>query len=272
MRKLSSRRSSCSIAGICAFTLTSSLRLKPRDSPTIASGSSWFVGSCLPSLPMQVWSRPSLPRQPPRAPRRIDVALQPGYSWPHCDRGRGASYTGDRSTPAHRGQGAPGPGHTPNRFGIPAINFDQGTPIPRCFVVQLPEQLAPSHIGDGFGERWMLHHLLHGQRLHRDSFDFHESGVLSVGAGSPDDDQRCGHARLATLRRAFSRFFDPLCLRAWRRCSRASRFSSCAKNRWLPVFAPVEHVTTSSRPRSTPTMPGTGGKGAISSSSTRETK
>src|ERR1051326_1484607 len=76
----------------------------------------------------------------------------------------------------------------------------------------------------------------------------------------------------ATLRRAFSRFLDPFCFLAWRRCSRASRFSSCWKKRSLPVFSPVESVTTSCSPRSRPTVLGEAGREEMSSTTRKETK
>jgi hypothetical protein len=76
----------------------------------------------------------------------------------------------------------------------------------------------------------------------------------------------------ATLRRAFSRFLDCFCFFAWRRCRRARRFSSLRKKCSLPVFSPVESVTTSSSPRSIPTVSDLTGKGWISSSTRKETK
>src|SRR5450759_3445517 len=53
--------------------------------------------------------------------------------------------------------------------GVPFVNLDQGSSIPLCFILQLPHELAPSHIGDGFGEAVVLHHVLDGQTL--DAYD-----------------------------------------------------------------------------------------------------
>ena len=43
---------------------------------------------------------------------------------------------------------------------IPLVNFDQGTPIPGGFVLQLSHKLTPSDITDGLCQRVVLHHIL----------------------------------------------------------------------------------------------------------------
>ncbi len=53
--------------------------------------------------------------------------------------------------------------------GIPLINLDQGSAIPYGFVLQLPHELTPSDIGDGFGKAVVGDHVLDGQTL--DAYD-----------------------------------------------------------------------------------------------------
>jgi hypothetical protein len=53
--------------------------------------------------------------------------------------------------------------------GVPLVNFDESTPVPHRFVFQLPHELAPSHIGDGFGEAVVVDHVLDGQAF--DAYD-----------------------------------------------------------------------------------------------------
>ena len=53
--------------------------------------------------------------------------------------------------------------------GVPFVDLDEGAPIPGSFVLQLPHELTPSHLGDGFGEAVVLHHVLDGQTL--DAYD-----------------------------------------------------------------------------------------------------
>src|SRR6266487_223314 len=52
---------------------------------------------------------------------------------------------------------------------VPLVNLDEGPSIPSCFILQLPEELTPSHIGDGFGEAVVLDHVLDGKTL--DAYD-----------------------------------------------------------------------------------------------------
>ena len=55
----------------------------------------------------------------------------------------------------------------------------------------------------------------------------------------------------ATLTRAFSRFLEPFCWRARRRCALARRCSSRRKYFGLPTFSPLSRTTMSCTPRST---------------------
>src|SRR5262249_22953293 len=48
---------------------------------------------------------------------------------------------------------------------VPAIDFDQGSPVPLRFVLKLTGELAPSHVTDGFGETVVLDHILDSQAL-----------------------------------------------------------------------------------------------------------
>src|SRR5689334_16156094 len=56
-------------------------------------------------------------------------------------------------------------GMTPFRTGIPTITLDQSAPIPRRFVLQLADELAPADIVNGLCQRRMLGHRLHMQTL-----------------------------------------------------------------------------------------------------------
>jgi hypothetical protein len=49
------------------------------------------------------------------------------------------------------------------------VNFDKGSPVPLCFVFQLPDELAPSHIRDGKSSAVVLDHVLDLQAL--DTYD-----------------------------------------------------------------------------------------------------
>src|SRR6266568_6015505 len=54
------------------------------------------------------------------------------------------------------------------RRGIPLVYFDQRAFIPCRFVLQLSEELAPSHISYGLGKCRVLHHILDRQALDAD--------------------------------------------------------------------------------------------------------
>src|SRR5690349_24140161 len=48
---------------------------------------------------------------------------------------------------------------------VKAINLDHGSPVPGRFVLQLPHELAPAHVGNRFCEGRVLHHILDSQDL-----------------------------------------------------------------------------------------------------------
>src|SRR6478736_548242 len=50
--------------------------------------------------------------------------------------------------------------------GIPLVDLDQGTPIPSRFVLQLPDQLAPTRIRDRPRQPTVADQLPDRQRLH----------------------------------------------------------------------------------------------------------
>ena len=52
---------------------------------------------------------------------------------------------------------------------IPLVNLDQGSPIPCGLVFQLPDELTPSHIRDGFCQAVVFDHVLDLQTL--DTYD-----------------------------------------------------------------------------------------------------
>src|SRR2546425_1292571 len=54
------------------------------------------------------------------------------------------------------------------RTGVPLVDFDEGTPIPLGFVLQLPHELTPADITDAFSETVVLEHVLDGQTLDAD--------------------------------------------------------------------------------------------------------
>ena len=51
---------------------------------------------------------------------------------------------------------------------IPAVYLDQRASVPLSFVLQLSEELAPSHISDRLGKCRVLHHMLDRQALDAD--------------------------------------------------------------------------------------------------------
>src|SRR6266536_3218765 len=52
---------------------------------------------------------------------------------------------------------------------IPLVNLDERSPVPLCFVLELPHKLAPSHIRDGLRKFVILDHVLDVQTL--DAYD-----------------------------------------------------------------------------------------------------
>ncbi len=60
---------------------------------------------------------------------------------------------------------------------IPLVNFDDGSAIPLCFVLQLPDELTPSHIRDSFSQAVVFDHILDVQAL--DAYDL----VFAYDAG-----------------------------------------------------------------------------------------
>ncbi len=56
--------------------------------------------------------------------------------------------------------------------GIPTVNYDEGSRVPLAFVLQLADELTPSHITDGFCQRVILDHVLDGQTLHANHLVF----------------------------------------------------------------------------------------------------
>ena len=51
---------------------------------------------------------------------------------------------------------------------VEPINLDQGSPVPGRFVLQLPHELAPAHVGNRFCEDRVLHHVLDSKALDHD--------------------------------------------------------------------------------------------------------
>src|SRR5215207_4587415 len=76
--------------------------------------------------------------------------------------------------------------------------------------------------------------------------------------------------RRPTLRRAFSRFFDPLCFLLMFRWERRNAFCRCRSQRGLSSFRPSERTTKVDRPRSTPTAVLITGSGVSRTSTTNE--
>src|SRR5216684_1757503 len=52
---------------------------------------------------------------------------------------------------------------------VPLVNLDKSPSIPLCFVFQLPDELTPSHIRDGFCQAVVFDHVLDLQTL--DAYD-----------------------------------------------------------------------------------------------------
>ncbi len=51
---------------------------------------------------------------------------------------------------------------------VPTINFDQSPLVPGCFVFELAHKRTPTDVGNGFGKRGMLQHVLDGEALDDD--------------------------------------------------------------------------------------------------------
>ena len=54
---------------------------------------------------------------------------------------------------------------------VEPINLDHGSPVPGRFVLQLPHELAPAHVGNRFGQGGVLHHVLDRQALDHDRLE-----------------------------------------------------------------------------------------------------
>ncbi len=54
------------------------------------------------------------------------------------------------------------------RRGIPLVNLDEGTPIPERFVFQLPDELTPTDVTDGFCQAMVFDQILDVQTLDTD--------------------------------------------------------------------------------------------------------
>ncbi len=52
--------------------------------------------------------------------------------------------------------------------GVELVNLDKGTPIPDRFVLQLPDELTPTHVTDGFCQAMVFEHVLDVQTLDTD--------------------------------------------------------------------------------------------------------
>src|SRR5690348_2056805 len=87
---------------------------------------------------------------------------------------------------------------------VKAINLNQGSPVPDRFVLQLPHELAPAHIGNCFCEGGVLHHVLDSQALDADRLEpclggryrtnqFRRKVMLSVFAPSSYSRMDDGH-------------------------------------------------------------------------------
>src|SRR5215472_7710155 len=156
--------------------------------------------------------------------------------------------------------------------GIPFVNGHHRAAIPARLVLQMADEFSPTDVGDRLGQVCILQQVLYAERLDTDHAG---SGRMSLVVSWCRKSRRRSAMRAckrATFLRAFSRFLLPLRFLAWRRCRRASLRSSLRKKCSLPVFSPVESVTTSCKPRSMPTVLGEAGKAGISSSTRKETK
>ncbi len=55
---------------------------------------------------------------------------------------------------------------------IELVNLDKGTCIPLCFVLQLPDELTPTDVRDGFSQAMVFDHILDLQTLDADHLVF----------------------------------------------------------------------------------------------------
>ena len=51
---------------------------------------------------------------------------------------------------------------------VPPVDFDQGTPVPTSFAIQLAHELTPPYIANGFGKVRVFDHVLDRKVLHAD--------------------------------------------------------------------------------------------------------
>lgn len=154
---------------------------------------------------------------------------------------------------------------------VEPINLDHASPVPGRFVLQLPHELAPAHVGNRFCEGRVLHHVLDSKALDHDRLvltnQFRRKLMLRVFSSI-----RSSRVDLATRRRCFSRFFEPFCLWESRRCARASFFSSRAAYLGFSKVWPSEVATMVLSPRSMPICLSFFASATISSSTRIEIK
>ena len=86
---------------------------------------------------------------------------------------------------------------------VPLVNLDEGTPIPRCFVFQLPDKLTPTHVGDGFRQAVVFDHVLDVQTLDADHLVFADDAsrelVLRVTASITDASVDLGDLEMSLI-------------------------------------------------------------------------
>ena len=61
---------------------------------------------------------------------------------------------------------------------VELVDLDHRSPVPRCFVFELPDKFPPAHIGNGLGQVVVLNHVLDLQTLQTDDL------VLANQSGS----------------------------------------------------------------------------------------
>src|SRR5690242_10462342 len=97
---------------------------------------------------------------------------------------------------------------TPLTAGIPTINFDQSTPVPRSFVFQLADELPPADIVNGLRQRGVFRHRLHAQTLDADRLVLTNDagrefvGEIAATVGNAGVNTRYLSAGLITILRA----------------------------------------------------------------------
>src|SRR5690349_670789 len=100
-------------------------------------------------------------------------------------------------------------GMTGLRRRIPAIDFDEGSPIPLALVFQLTDKLTPSDITDGFCKRVVFDHILDCQALYTNHlvFVYYPCGefVLVISSAVLDTSMHTGdfETRLVPVLRTF---------------------------------------------------------------------